>query len=57
VIEKRLLKAKSNADDRVQALEEQNAVLRAQVTDLRKQLKQFQLIQLHLNETGRLLIP
>lgn len=57
VIEKRLLKAKSNADDRVQALEEQNAVLRAHVGDLRKQLKQFQLIQIHLNETGRLLIP
>jgi hypothetical protein len=49
--------AKNQADQRVKALEEQNATLRAEVYELREQLKRFKHLDEHLCRTGRLLRP
>jgi hypothetical protein len=41
VVNQRVMIAKNHADQRVKALEEQNATLRAEVYELREQLKRF----------------
>ncbi len=55
--DKRVMSAKALADARVKLLEEQNATLRAEICDLKKQLARFQLLDDHLSRTGRLLPP
>jgi hypothetical protein len=55
--ESRVLRAKYQAEQRVKVLEEQNAALRAEVTDLRDQLRRFEHLDAHLCKTGRLLHP
>lgn len=54
-IDKRIMAAKSKAEERVKALEEQNAGLRAEISSLRNQLARFQHLDEHLGRTGRLL--
>jgi hypothetical protein len=55
MVNQRVLIAKSLADQRVKALEEQNATLRAEVHELREQLKRLKHLDEHLCRTGRLL--
>jgi hypothetical protein len=55
VVNQRVMIAKNHADQRVKALEEQNATLRAEVYELREQLKRFRHLDEHLCKTGRLL--
>lgn len=55
VIDKRIMAAKGKAEARVKALEEQNAALKAEVTDLRERLRRFEHLDDHLGRTGRLL--
>jgi hypothetical protein len=55
VVNDRVMIAKNQADQRVKALEEQNATLRAEVYELREQLKRFKHLDEHLCRTGRLL--
>jgi hypothetical protein len=55
VVNQRIMIAKNQADQRVKALEEQNATLRAEVFDLREQLKRLKHLDQHLCRTGRLL--
>lgn len=55
VVNQRVMIAKNHADQRVKALEEQNATLRAEVYELREQLKRFKHLDDHLSKTGRLL--
>ncbi len=57
VLAGRLTKAKSSADKRVKALEEQNATLRAELTTLRVALAKYEHIEAHLGETGKWLRP
>lgn len=52
---RRAMSAKVRAEGRVKVLEEQNATLRAEVKDLRDQLKKLKLQDQHLCETGRML--
>lgn len=54
-IDKRVMAAKSKAEARVKALEEQNAALKAEVSDLREQLRHYDHLDDHLGRTGRLL--
>lgn len=54
-IDKRIMAAKGKADARVKALEEQNAALKAEIRDLREQLKTYRHLDEHLCSTGRLL--
>lgn len=54
-IDKRVMAAKSKAEARVKALEEQNAALKAEVCDLREQLRHYDHLDDHLGRTGRLL--
>jgi hypothetical protein len=54
-IDHRIMIAKNQSDQRVKALEEQNAALRAEVHELREQLKRFKHLDAHLCRTGRLL--
>jgi len=56
-IERRILIAKNKAEQRVKDLEEQNIVLRAEISDLREQLARFRHLDEHLCTTGRLLHP
>lgn len=55
VIDKRIMAAKSRAEARAKALEEQNAALKAEVRDLHDRLKRFEHLDDHLARTGRLL--
>lgn len=55
LILRRAISAKVRAEGRVKALEEQNATLRAEVKDVREQLKKLKLQEQHLCETGRML--
>jgi len=55
--DRRIMSAKSQADQRVKALEEQNAALRAENRELRDRLRQFEHLDAHLAATGRLLHP
>ena len=55
VVNDRVMIAKNQADQRVKALEEQNATLRAEVYELREQLRRFKHLDEHLCRTGRLL--
>jgi hypothetical protein len=57
VLAGRLTKAKSSADKRVKALEEQNATLRAELATLRVTLANYEHIEAHLGETGKWLRP
>ena len=54
-IEKRIMAAKVKAEQRVKQLEEQNAALKAEVRDLRDQIKTYRHLDEHLCGTGRLL--
>ena len=54
-VARRVLVAKGRADERAKVLEEQNAVLRAEVRDLREQLKRYKHLDDHLCRTGRML--
>lgn len=54
-IDKRIMAAKSKAEARVKALEEQNASLKAEVRDLRERQRRFEQLDDHLGRTGRLL--
>lgn len=54
-IDKRIMAAKAKAEKRVKQLEEQNAALKAEVRDLRDQLKIYRHLDEHLCATGRLL--
>lgn len=51
----RILRAKCLAEQRIKMLEEQNASLRAEVVNLRDQLKRLEHLDEHLCKTGRLL--
>lgn len=55
VVERRIVNAKQQVDLRIKSLEEQNATLRAEIRDLREELKHFKLLDAHLCRTGRLL--
>jgi hypothetical protein len=55
VVNQRVMIAKNQADQRIKTLEEQNATLRAEVYELREQLKRFKHLDEHLCRTGRLL--
>lgn len=54
-IDKRIMAAKAKAEQRVKQLEEQNAALKAEVRDLRDQIKTYRHLDEHLCTTGRLL--
>lgn len=54
-VDRRLVAAKGRAEQRVKALEEQNAALRAEVHELRAQLNKYRHLDEHLCKTGRLL--
>ena len=54
-IERRLAVSKSRDDRRIKSLEEQNAVLAAEVSRLKEQVRQYKLIDEHLAETGRMI--
>ena len=54
-IDKRVMAATSKAEARVKVLEEQNAALKAEVCDLREQLRRYDHLDDHLGRTGRLL--
>ena len=54
-IDKRIMAAKAKAEQRVKQLEEQNAALKAEVRDLRDQIKTYRHLDEHLCSTGRLL--
>lgn len=53
----RILASKSSAERRVKAVEEQNAALKAELNDLKQQLKQYKFLDEHLATTGRILRP
>ncbi|WP_194727290.1 VPA1267 family protein [Noviherbaspirillum malthae] len=53
----RLARAKASADQRVKNLEEENAALRAEVAALREKQRQFEHLDAHLAETGRMVHP
>jgi hypothetical protein len=55
--DQRILSSKSSAERRVKAVEEQNAALKAEVNDLKQQLKQYKFMDEHLATTGRMLRP
>ncbi len=54
-VEHRLAAAKSRDDRRIKSLEEQNAVLIAEVSRLKEQIRKYKLIDDHLAETGRMI--
>jgi len=56
-VDRRIVTINSRSEQRVKALEEQNAALRAEVRDLREQLKCYRLIDDHLAQTGRMVRP
>ncbi|BAO30035.1 VPA1267 family protein [Sulfuritalea hydrogenivorans] len=56
-LERRVMAAKGKAEQRVKALEEQNAALRAEIGDLREQLARYRHLDEHLCRTGRMLPP
>ncbi|MDO8943846.1 MAG: VPA1267 family protein [Desulfobacterales bacterium] len=55
VADKRVMAAKAKVEARAKTLEEQNASLKAEVRDLREQLRRFAHMEDHLGRTGRLL--
>src|ERR1035437_8907422 len=54
---RRAMAGKVKAEHRVKALEEQNAALKAEVRDLKDQLRRNQMREDHISRTGRLLNP
>lgn len=54
-VNRRVMAAKAKTEARVKALEEQNAILKAEIRDLRDQLARFKHLDDHLSRTGRLL--
>lgn len=56
-LQRRFMQAKAKADERIKALEERNAVLIAELNELRQKLNRYQFIDDHLSETGRLIAP
>ena len=53
-VEGHIAVAKNRADQRMKVLEEQNATLKAEVRELREQLRRYKHIDDHLVETGRM---
>lgn len=53
----RILSAKVSAERRAKSVEEQNAALKAEVNDLKQQLKQYKFLDEHLATSGRMLRP
>lgn len=53
--EARLASAAALAEKRLKQAEEQNASLRAEIVSLKQKLRQYALLQEHLEQTGRLL--
>ena len=49
--------SKASTDRRVKAVEEQNAVLKAENRELREQLRQYKFLDEHLSSTGRSRAP
>jgi hypothetical protein len=56
-VERRIVTLNNRSEQRIKALEEQNAALRAEVLELREQLKRYQMIDDHLAQTGRMVRP
>lgn len=56
-VDRRVATLNNRTEQRVKALEEQNASLRAEVMELREQLKRYQIIDDHLAQTGRMVRP
>lgn len=56
-VDRRVATLNNRIEHRVKALEDQNASLRAEVLELREQLKRYQAIDDHLAQTGRLVRP
>ena len=54
---RRIVTINSRTEQRVKALEEQNAALRAEVLELREQIKRYRMIDDHLAHTGRMVRP
>lgn len=54
-LRERTTKQKDRAENRVKALEEKNALLKAEVQELRGMLKKYEFMEKHLAETGRVL--
>ena|SRR5690554_2547996 len=56
-VDRRVATLNNRTEQRVKALEEQNASLRAEVLELREQVKRYQIIDDHLAQTGRMVRP
>lgn len=56
-VDRRVATLNNRTEQRVKFLEEQNAALRAEVMELREQLKRYQIIDDHLAQTGRMVRP
>lgn len=56
-VDRRVVTINNRTEQRVNALEEQNAALRAEVRELREQLKRYRMIDDHLAQTGRMVRP
>lgn len=56
-VDRRVVTINNRAEQRLNALEEQNAALRAEVRELREQLKRYRMIDDHLAQTGRMVRP
>ena len=56
-VDQRVVTINSRNEQRVKALEEQNAALRAELRELREQLKRYKMIDEHLAQTGRMVRP
>jgi hypothetical protein len=56
-IDRRVMVAKRKLEERVKALEEKNAALRAELSSLYEQLAKYKHLDEHLSRTGRLLPP
>ncbi|MWJ28579.1 hypothetical protein GPM19_10235 [Halomonas sp. ZH2S] len=56
-VDRRIITINNRSEQRVKALEEQNAALRAEVLELREQLKRYRMVDDHLAQTGRMVRP
>jgi hypothetical protein len=53
----RILSSKASAERRTKAVEEQNASLKAEINELKQQLRKYKFLDEHLATTGRMLRP
>jgi hypothetical protein len=56
-VDRRIVTINNRSEQRVKALEAQNAALRAEVLELREQLNRYRMIDDHLSQTGRMVRP